>query len=132
MTITPFELYLILKLDSLIMLSCALIALGFGLLFLLGLITILNWDSNCSLWRDFPKTMKTLLVLFVLMPIIGTGLNLLVPTTKQIAIIIIAPKIINATLSNEDIQKIPSGLLRLANEWIEEARPAKAKEPTAQ
>ena len=38
------------------------------------------------------------------------------PTTRQMAAIIVVPKIIN----NKDVQKIPENILKLANGWIDE------------
>jgi hypothetical protein len=47
--------------------------------------------------------------------IIGTFL----PNTKQMAVILVAPKVIN----NEQVQKLPNQVLELANEWLEELKP---------
>jgi apolipoprotein N-acyltransferase len=47
--------------------------------------------------------------------IIGTFL----PNTKQMAVILVAPRIIN----NEQVQKLPNQVLELTNEWLEELKP---------
>lgn len=44
-------------------------------------------------------------------------LSAIIPDTKQAAVIYCLPKIVN----NEQVQKIPDNLLRLANSWIDEA-----------
>ena len=50
----------------------------------------------------------------------------LLPTTKQMAALIVVPKVISAVAESETIQKLPAKVLNLANEWIEELSP-KAK-----
>jgi len=51
------------------------------------------------------------------------GILALTPTTKQMAIIYVAPKIIN----NEQAQKIPQKLLDLTDDWIDELKPENIK-----
>jgi hypothetical protein len=46
-----------------------------------------------------------------------------IPTTKEAAAIYILPKVAN----NEKVQAIPSKILTLADEWLEELRPEKKK-----
>lgn len=43
------------------------------------------------------------------------------PSTKQMAIIYVTPKIIN----NEKVQQIPSKILNLTNDWLDELSPEK-------
>lgn len=44
----------------------------------------------------------------------------LIPSTKQMAAIIIIPKIVN----NQKVQEIPDKLLSLAEAWMEELKPS--------
>lgn len=46
---------------------------------------------------------------------------LCIPSTKEMAAIILIPKIAN----NAQVQKLPGNILELANEWIEELKPTK-------
>ena len=56
------------------------------------------------------------LSLVVIAGVIILFLGLLTPTTKEMAAIIVIPKIVN----NPEVQKLPTNLLNLSNEWIEE------------
>jgi len=55
-------------------------------------------------------------------------LTTFLPTTKQMAAIIIVPKICSAVESNEQLKQLPNNLFTLANEWMEELRPPKKAE----
>lgn len=55
---------------------------------------------------------------------IVTPVSLALPTSKQMAAIIIVPKIVN----NAKVQEVPDKLMTLATEWLEELRPGKSKE----
>lgn len=59
----------------------------------------------------------TLIVFLVSLVIIVVAT--FIPTTKQLAVILVAPKVIN----NEQVQKLPNQVLELANEWLEELKP---------
>jgi hypothetical protein len=48
---------------------------------------------------------------------------LLTPTTKEMAEILIVPKIVN----NAKVQELPEAVLTLANEWLQELRPENLK-----
>jgi len=48
-------------------------------------------------------------------------LGVMIPTTKQMAVIYVIPKVANSQI----IQKIPSKILALSEEWLEELRPKK-------
>jgi hypothetical protein len=54
---------------------------------------------------------------FLFLVLAGSGV--FIPTTKQMAVIMVAPKVIN----NEQVQKLPNQVLELANEWLEELKP---------
>lgn len=49
------------------------------------------------------------------------GIWVVIPSTKEMAAILILPKVLN----NEKVQELPNNLLTLANEWIEELKPKK-------
>ena len=58
---------------------------------------------------------------FILLAILLS--SALIPNTKQMATIMVAPKIIN----NEQVQELPSQVLELANDWLEELKPNKGE-----
>ncbi len=76
-------------------------------------------DSKKSMTK-FGKRMITvgLAAFLVLFPA-----SVLIPSEKDAAAILILPLII----SNQEVQKIPKGMVDLANEWLEELRPEKIK-----
>ena len=75
-------------------------------------------DHNIDL-----KISKLALKIFIPMCIFGTVVNLFVPSTKEMAAIIIIPKVANS----EKIENIGNGLYNLALEWMEELRPSTEK-----
>jgi len=50
---------------------------------------------------------------------------MLTPSTKEMAFILVAPKLYDAVSKNKDLQEMPSKVVTLANEWLEELRPEK-------
>lgn len=50
-------------------------------------------------------------------------LSLAMPNTKEMAIIYVTPKVVNSVMANEELKKLPSNLVGLANSWIEEFKP---------
>ena len=52
----------------------------------------------------------------------------LIPSTKQMAALIVVPRVISAVSENEAIQKLPGKILNLADEWVNELSPQKSDE----
>ena len=50
------------------------------------------------------------------------------PTTKEMAAIIVVPKICNAAINNKDLMALPGDIISLASSWIKELRPENIKE----
>lgn len=95
-----------------------------GLCLSMGLALSIIGGLICLCELGYMRTHKTYYILSV--PIIGLFFLLLacfIPSTKTIAAMYVLPKIVN----NEQIQQIPSKLLDLSNEWLEELRPKKEK-----
>lgn len=80
--------------------------------------------SDCDSFKTAGKLMKYGLMLLLPFFMLTTFL----PTTKQMAAIIIVPKICSAVESNEQLKQLPNNLFTLANEWMEELRPPKKAE----
>ena len=133
--ITSSQIYWLLMLDNLQFLMC-----GIGVLFVCLTImsivvrgAIIAYYSQENPWRDDGyrrewESNKRLLIkidskMFIIIPltIIFITIASLIPNTKQMAIILVAPKVIN----NEQVQKLPNQVLELANEWLEELTPKK-------
>lgn len=105
MTITPFEMYLLTRLDAL--------GFSFFMFGVIGTLAVVATGVNIKRWAFW----------FLPIPIGFLLLSVLTPTTKQAAAIIMVPAIVN----NEEVQKLPDNILRLANEWLEELGPGKEK-----
>ena len=65
------------------------------------------------------------LILGVILAVISWGIGCFLPTTKEMAAIIVIPKIARAIESNERVQKFPSKLMDLTDDWMEELKPKK-------
>ena len=57
------------------------------------------------------------------MDIISAIIWTFIPTTKQMAAVMVLPKIIN----NESVQEMPDKIFKLGIEWLDELRPEKEK-----
>jgi hypothetical protein len=123
--LSPFEVYCILKLDT-------LVNLGIVFSLILGGIVVALWIAYHCYYHDGigydeedrdvkiakrirPQAICTSIILVIL--IVATAL---IPTTKQMAAIIVLPKIVN----NEVVQQIPDKILGLGLEWLNELKPA--------
>lgn len=115
--ITPFQMYLLLMLDSICMMTAIITAL---LALITCVIAAISVDSDaryeCREWAR--KQLKCLIPIFVLSLLLAT----FIPNTKQAATIFLVPKVLNS----EKIQDIgqngldlANNLLKLSNEYIE-------------
>ena len=89
-----------------------------------GLIAILAGVAIAAnmVWRmEYPNTPKHPVTLASIVFVISMAISVFLPTTKQMAVIIVAPKIVN----NEAIQTIPGKLVDLSNAWLDELKPKK-------
>jgi len=51
----------------------------------------------------------------------------LIPTTKEMAAIIVIPKVINAASNNKQLNDLPGDIISLTTSWIKELRPENIK-----
>ena len=130
MTITPTEIYWLLKLDAIQNLFTGLTTISaiaiifFGVSYAIKIdFTDYNRDkeANEKLWSAWRKR----LMLFSIVPIVFISLSTFIPSTKQMAAIMIAPPIIN----NEKVQQIPKDLLDILGLSIKKVK-KKLKEET--
>ena len=77
-------------------------------------------DEGCRIGWKFVKASPFVAVLAVILLIA----NCLLPTTNEMAAILIIPRVANS----EKVQTVGNHLYDLACEWMEELRPAKGKE----
>ena len=125
---TTLQMYLLLKLDTLKSFvdffgwfgGICLVVLT---IFYMVLKTYVIVDSN----KDREDYEESITVMNMVKPFLKLWylcafliiLSISVPTTKQMAAIIIVPKVVN----NEQVQEIPNKILDLATEWLEELKP---------
>tara|TARA_Y100000310_G_scaffold130972_1_gene130149 strand:- start:7169 stop:7657 length:489 start_codon:yes stop_codon:yes gene_type:complete len=70
------------------------------------------------------KFFKPAFTCFIILVILQS----MTPTTKQAAVIVVVPTIINTVNENKGLQQIPKELISLANVWLKELHPDKVKE----
>lgn len=119
-----FTLYVITRMDDIRSFACG------GIIFsiLPALIAPIVWACIERKNQQEVKIAQRVSVLIVAawMVLIPSSLvQMFLPTTKQLAFILVAPKVIEAVQSNKTLTHIPGKLVTLADEWIEELRPEK-------
>ena len=120
MEITPETLYWISRLDGFNALGLAFALIGGiagGITGLFFLLNKYNSDFGCN---EIP-ILKKLSLSFLSMLILGISILLFVPTTKEMAGIVVIPKIYNS----EKVQTIGTELYNLAIDWMKEIHKSK-------
>ena len=77
-------------------------------------------------WCDLECRVKTFVVgeiVFVTMFVLSLGTAVFVPSTKQMAAIIVIPKIANS----QEVKDLGTGIVELAKKWIVELKPNKVE-----
>ena len=99
--ITSLNLYLITRLDNIILLIYLLCVFASTALIILYMVEISDIDDN----KDFKKNYKykKQLTLFI---IISLVINTLIPTTKEMIMIKVLPKIANNKALSTDVKKL--------------------------
>lgn len=116
MIITPWQMYWITRLDDI---AQFFLVSGLGLI-MAGTFFFFGWKTHFG-EQSFDAERSNLPIAF---PILGFFLlmaSTMTPSTKDMAAILIVPRIVN----NEKVQEIPSKVLDLATEWLEELKPNK-------
>jgi len=112
-----WEMYWLVKLDDLqeFAILVAILA-GIASIFL-AIAAVACCDDDiikvCAKW------IKRTLLLCVVFAFVAA----LIPSTKQMAAIIIVPKIANAIEQNDQLKQLPSKVVDLADAWITELKP---------
>ena len=119
--ITTSQMYWLTRLDNIVAvlclfgIACVIIACA------IGFATFVEHDIDGTYNAGWMRTCRRLLCAAALMWIVGT----FIPTTKEMAAIIVIPKIVN----NEKVQDAGNKLYNLAVEWLDALNPEKnAKE----
>lgn len=143
MNVTPMQMYGLVKLDDirnlLVGLACLptfiiIIGLTGAIVFTImyffagnGTYDIFSGKSNeefqsirTTLWKWRGTCIKSGIISVVIAIVIGIAIDL-IPSTKQMAAILIVPKIANS----EKVQTIGNKVYDLATAWMEELKPSK-------
>jgi len=121
--ITSGQIYWLTRLDSIHKAAIPLVV--FGIFALVGGIIVLTlckqWKNNEYMEDDYriAKSLRWVFWAGLIASIIGTSVQLFVPSTKEMAAILFAPKIVN----NEKAQEIPGNMLDFVNDWLKNFRP---------
>lgn len=145
---SPMELYLLIKLDAIILLAKWFMTPAFVFAMLALLTWIVLWViphayamgddiatppskddvKKCSdMCKGLRRPSFKILLLAMLIWLPFRLIASLLPSTKEMAIIYVVPKVINS----EAVAQIPSKLLQLSSEWLDELRPENIKESKA-
>lgn len=117
---TEWQMYWLLRLDGIkdmfevitVLLTIAVVLLGIGFL-------VCFFISKADEHEDATRVAKSLkhgFLITVLLCLFFTFVWILLPTTKQMAAILVVPKIIN----NEQVQELPEKIVELGNEWMDD------------
>lgn len=116
MPISPVEVYFILQLDSfreIINILLVLIAISTVFSTIVFFVSHDDWlHSDERFMGVIKKTCKISLTLFIIFILVRAFL----PTTKQMATVILLPQVIN----NENVQQLPEDILKLVQTLIKE------------
>ena len=111
MEFSSMQMYWLLMLDNIVGLFVVLLCLS-----VIGFIMLLHVNDE-----PITAPLKNWLLIFLSAGIFSGIALTFIPTTKQMAAIIVVPKIIN----NERVQQLPDQILNLGIEWLEDLKPKK-------
>lgn len=121
MEITSTTIYLVTRLDGIgrLLTWASILAALLFILVLIGL-SAAKEQGDAKTAKAANRAATVFLVASVSLAV----LNVLLPTTKEMAAIVVIPKVANS----EAVQGPGNGLVGLARQWMAELSPAKAKE----
>ena len=117
---STWNLYWIMKLDvlsSFFEFLSSIIGLAMGVFIIFLIVAYLN-DNKM---KPFKQILIILFIFFI--PIVSIAI--LLPDTKQMCALLVVPKVINYTMDNEEMKKMPDQIIKLGSEWLNELSPKK-------
>ncbi len=119
MEITPFEIYLVMQMDSLCWLLFILCTVtgGVSVVSFVELLIDFTTEEKRAPLKKVLKINVPLSIMFLL-------LFVATPSTKTVAAMYVVPKVVN----NENVQKLPDEMLQLFRESVKDMMPKKGKE----
>lgn len=120
--ITSWQLYWITRLDSVV--NCFSFVAGASCL---GIFVCLFFGMMARLYDETEASNKmfkgAFYLIFLLFP--SAIISVFTPSTKEMAAILLIPKIQQSIVANKKLTEMPDKLLDLANVWIEDLKPGK-------
>ena len=125
-TITETQLYWLTRLDSIRGVLCWVIFIMFATAFAHFIFAIIEggeaeFSSEVNHAERMVRTVLIRSALFVAMAIATMFARAMLPTTKEMAAIVVVPKIANS----QSVQEIGGEIVTLAKEWLTELHPKK-------
>ena len=112
--ITPMQMYWLVTLDNIVDMFCVFTVLSI-VAAIMGMCYVGETGNSSAKWIPIMS------IVVATLSFVGA---VFIPSTKQMAAIIVVPKIVN----NEKMQMAGNKLYDLAVEWMDELKPARAKE----
>lgn len=127
--ITTSQMYWLTRLDgiSFVITTCTvLLCIAYGIVLMFGLLRYFDNFHYGPDDKDLKNAKLTLrfLAKYSFVPIAGIVMSCLIPTTREMAAILVVPRIANS----EKVQQAGNKLYDLAVEWMDELKPSKKKE----
>lgn len=116
--VTTTQMYWLTKLDALEGFSVVMTMLG---LLVTAVATMLYAAFSWNTMEYERRMMRNILRVSVPVLAIGIAVDVFVPSTKEMAAILVVPRIVNS----ESLTGMANGIKTLATEWLEELRPGK-------
>lgn len=121
MNITTMQMYWLVKLDDIVFLFAILVLMSIVWTLIHG-VRWINWGIENK--HNTPTTAPKMCAWGVAVAILVATVVTFIPTTKQMAAIMIVPRLANS----ERVQNIGNKVYDLAVEWMEELKPTKGSE----
>lgn len=112
MNVTPMDIYLLTRCDAIVVV-CIILTLVF---FAASIVFFILYMDDRNIYHNDEKCHRNCLIASSLLSVASMFASVLMPTTKEMAAIVVMPKIANS----ETVQGLGNGIVGLAKEWIVE------------
>jgi len=102
----------------------SIIGLAMGVFIIFLIVAYLN-DDKMKPFKQILKPFKQILIILFIFFIPIVSIAILLPDTKQMCALLVVPKVINYTMDNEEMKKMPDQIIKLGSEWLNELSPKK-------
>ena len=117
MNVTPMGIYLLTRCNAIVFV-CIILTLAF---FVVSIVFFILYIDDRNLYHNDDKCYRNCLIVSSLLFVASMLASALIPTTKEMAAIVVIPKIANS----ETVKGLGNDIVSLAKEWIVELKPEK-------